>query len=85
MFFINEDYEMAAKYYEQAYKNMRVTEKYLSSENTLKRTILIGQANAMFMNGQVEKANEIYQAQLEKIDDVEEQKQFKQQYVGVQK
>lgn len=85
MFFINEDYEMAANYYEQAYKNMRITEKYLSSENTLKRTILIGQANAMFMNGQVEEANEIYQAQLENIDDIEEQNQFKQQYVGEQK
>lgn len=84
MFFINKDYQSSASYYEQAYDKLGILKKYFNSDEKLNRSIKIGLANALYMDGKHEEANEIFQEQLEGLDEnqEQEQEQMKLMYVG---
>lgn len=82
MFFLNKDYETSANYYNQAYDNMRLTEKFLASGAQLKRTVKLGYINSLYMDGKTEQADKIYNSLMENIESKPERENFMYNYAG---
>jgi tetratricopeptide (TPR) repeat protein len=83
LYFVNGRYVKARQYYENAKDELGFLQKHFFGKQ-LKHTIELSIANAMYKEGKVSTAQELYQEILDDIDeeDVDELKKIKEQYIG---